>query len=246
MRESRLPAISTGGPGRFAGFVEAESGFGGRAPPRVYTSRMKNISHLLRQFTDLIRGQPSARQGRTVVLVGRGQVEDQPEAAHIIGLGLHDACTRRGVSSALVDVDEWVTRAALGEGRFDADAWPEPGLIDPFTGEPARERALKEDVTWLMRHRDRLLRAALTGGGDAEVLIVLHELPLFDVFVRVDIRRLRKMVDIVVFPTGGGHPGFTAVGQPRDLPEPLRYGVNAADDARSWDMLLESILRPRK
>lgn len=207
---------------------------------------MKKLSDLFRQLTGHLGGKTPARPGQILVLINRCEVRDHPEAAHMIGLGLHDACTRRGLSSALVDIDEWVARGVLAEGRLDPDAWPPSGMLDLFTGEPARERAVKEEVVWFMRHRSRLVRSAFASGGDAEVVIALHELELFDIFMHAECTRLRKMVDLLVHPTGQGHPGFTVLALNRDLKEPLHFGVNAVDDAKTWDHLLEAVLRPRK
>lgn len=208
------------------------------------THLMKKLSDMIRQLTKHIGSKLRHRHGQTLVLINRREVPDHPEAAQMIGLGLYDACTRRELSAALIDVDEWMAHAVLEEGRFNPEAWPEPEIKDLFTGEPARERALKDDVTWLMRQRHRLLSSALTSGGDAEVVILLHELELVDVFMHVPARASRRMAYMHVAPATGGHPGFIAVGLSRDLRAPLRFGVNSFDDAKTWDSLLTRLLEP--
>jgi hypothetical protein len=205
---------------------------------------MKNISEMIRQLTNHISKKLRHRHGQTLVFINRREVPDHPEAGHMIGLGLYDACTRLELSAALIDVDEWMARAVLEEGRFNPEAWPDPDIKDLFTGDPARERALKDDVTWLMRQRHRLLSSALTAGGDAEIVILLHELELVDVFMHVPARASRRMAYMHVAPAAGGHPGFIAAGLSRDLRAPLRFGVNSFDDTKTWDSLLTRLLEP--
>lgn len=205
---------------------------------------MKNLSEMIRRLTRHIGTKLRRRTGQTLLFINRRDVPDHPEAAHMISLGLYDACTRRGLSAALIDVDEWMARAVLDEGRFNPEAWPEPDIKDLFTGEPARERALKDDVTWLMRQRHRLLSSALVAGGDAEVVILLHELELVDIFMHVPARASRRMAYLNLAPVGSGHPGFVVAGLARDLRAPLRFGVNSFDDAKTWDALLTRLLEP--
>jgi hypothetical protein len=205
---------------------------------------MKNISEMIRQLTKHISTKLRQRTGQSLIFIDRRDVPEHPEAGHMIGLGLYDACTRRKVSAALVDIDEWIARAVIAEGRFNPEAWPAHGIDDLLTGEPARERALKDDLTWLHRHRSRFTNSALSAGGDAEVVILLHELELVDIFMHVPARASRRMAYMHVAPAAGGHPGFIAVGLSRDLGAPLRFGVNSFDDTKTWDSLLTRLLEP--
>jgi hypothetical protein len=205
---------------------------------------MKNISEMIRQLTKHISTKLRQRTGQSLIFIDRRDVPEHPEAGHMIGLGLYDACTRRKVSAALVDIDEWIARAVIAEGRFNPEAWPAHGIDDLLTGEPARERALKDDLTWLHRHRSRFTNSALSAGGDAEIVILLHELELVDVFMHVPARASRRMAYLQVFAPEGGRPGFSMAGLSRELRTPLRYGVNSFDDAKTWDGLLEHILGP--
>ena len=205
---------------------------------------MKNLSRIIRQLTTHIGSKLRQRHGQTLVCINRRDVPDQPEAAQMIGLGLYDACTRRELSAALIDVDEWMARAVIEEGRLNPETWPDPDIKDFLTGEPVRHRALKNDLTWLMRQRHRLLSSALTSGGDAEVVVLLHELELVDIFMHVPASASRRMAYLHVTPAPSGHPGFIAVGLSRDLRTPLRFGVNCCDDAKTWDSLLTRLLEP--
>lgn len=197
---------------------------------------------MIRRLTHHISAKIRHRTGQSLVFINRRDVQDHPEAAQLAGLGLYDACTRREVSAALIDVDEWMARAVLAEGRFNPESWPDPEIKDLLTGEPARERALKDDMTWLLRHRSGLLSAALSSGGDAEVVILLHELELVDVFMHVPARVSGRVAYLQVAPPTNGRPGFSVAGLSKDLKVPLRYGVNAFDDSKVWDALLGRLL----
>lgn len=206
----------------------------------------KKLSETFRELMGFVSPRAPRRSGSILVMINRQEAPENPEAAQMVGLGLYDACTRRGVSSALIDVDEWMTRAVLQAGRFDPQALPDPGVVDLFTNAPAWERSIKADVSWLLRNRSGLLRAAMSGGGEVDVVIVLHELDLMEAFLHVDPDRHRKMMELLVYPAGLGREGFELGGSRRDLSAPMRFGVNAADDAKTWDVLLDSVLTPRK
>lgn len=205
---------------------------------------MKHISEMIRQLTQHIRTKLRQRTGQSLVCINRRGVPDHPEAAHMIGLGLYDACTRRKISASLIDVDEWMARAVLAEGRFNPEVWPELGINDLFTGEPARERALKDDLTWLLRQRSRFLNSALTAGGDAEVVILLHELDLVDIFMHVPANAARRMSYFNVDKPDSNRAGYSVAGMSKELKKPIFFGVNVCDDEKMWDELLGRLLEP--
>lgn len=208
---------------------------------------MKKLSELLRELSAHLSSKTPEPSGQMLLAVDRADVVDHhPEAAHLISLGIHDACTRRGLSSSLVDIDEWVSRTVRAEGRMQEDAWPDPGLIDLFTGEPARDRAIHDEISWLLRHRSRLVRGAFASSGDAEVSIVLHGMELFDVIMHTERSRVGRLVNLYVRAVGQGHPGFAVIVPCLGRHEPIHFGVNAADDVKTWDHLLGALLQARR
>jgi hypothetical protein len=160
-------------------------------------------------------------------------------------LGLHEALTRRQLACALVDVDEWILRASLEEGRFRPIPEGEVDKIDDLTGEPAWERERRADIGWLLANRGALIRNALGSGGDAQVVILLHSLDFLDL---VSLWGQKGRADIVLLyylgPNQPGLPGYLmAPAAPKLGGPPVVFGDNPLDDTQSWERLAQRIAR---
>jgi len=187
-------------------------------------------------------------ESRVFVSLHRGELKDNPEAAGLVALGLHDAMSRRQIACAIIDVDEWVARSALEEGRFRLIPESEADTIDDFTGEPAWERERRADIGWLLANRGELIRAALLSGGDAQVVILLHSLDFMDL---VGLWGIKGRDDTALLyylgPNQPGLPGFACLpAAPKLAGNGFAFGDNPADDLVTWERLakrIEELLR---
>ena len=182
---------------------------------------------------------------RVFVSLHRGELGNDIGAGGLAALGLHEALTKRQLACALVDVDEWILRASLEEGRFRPIPEGELGKIDDLTGEPAWERERRADIGWLIANRSELIRDALGSGGDAQVVILLHSLDFMDL---MGLWAQKGRADIVLLyylgPNLPGLPGYIlAPAAPKLGGPPVVYGDNPADDAQSWERFAKRINR---
>lgn len=203
--------------------------------------------NIIRQSIERLRGwlsHKSSRKGKSLILVHRGNVPDNPEAGHLAAMGLHEACTRAHIGASLVDIDEWILRACLNEGRFDPHRLGDLTYTDFATGEPAWERTVKSDIVWLLRNRRQMLHQAYNASGDAEVSIVLGDEDGIEPILCVDFSRVASLTDINLHPAPSSQPGFIGTLGARKQAMAFRFGVNAADDRRTWDTVLKRCLKP--
>lgn len=195
------------------------------------------------------KARPAPKADRKVfVSLHRGELKDNPEAAGMVALGLHEAMSHRQIACAIVDVDEWILRSALEDGRFRLIPESEAGKMDDFTGEPAWERERRADIGWLLANRGELIRAALMSGGDAQVIILLHSLDFMDLVALWGIKgRDDTCLLYYLGPNQPGLPGFACLpAAPKLAGNGFAFGDNPADDLVTWERLakrIEGLLR---
>lgn len=183
------------------------------------------------------------RKGKLMILIHRENTPENPEAGQIAAMGLHEACTRAGLGASVVDIDEWILRACLNEGRFDPHRLAALPEIDLVSGEPGWERAVKADIVWLMRNRRQLLGQAYNASGDADVAIVLSDEDGIEPILCVDFSRVSRLVEIHLHPATPARAGFYATSGAGKQAVAFRFGANAADDRRTWDSVLRKLQR---
>jgi hypothetical protein len=180
---------------------------------------------------------------RVYVSLHRGGLIDVPDAAGMAALGLHDALTARKTPCALVDVDEWILRTALEEGRFRPIDICEAEELDDLTGEPAWERERRADISWLLHNRSELVRSALRSGGDAQVVILLHSLEFMELLTLWGEKRRDDVV--LLYYLGANQPGLPGFAcepmNPGKGGPAFTFGDNPADDEVSWGRLAKRI-----
>lgn len=182
---------------------------------------------------------------RTFISLHRGGLKDAPEVANLVALGLHEALTERRVACALVDIDEWILRSALDEGRFRLIAEDESETLDNLTGEPAWERERRADIGWLLAKRSQLVRDAMNSGGDAEVIVLLHSLEFMELTGLWGIKGRED--EVLLYYLGEnqpGLPGYLCVPiSGRKAGKGFVFGENAADDDATWRKLARRVDR---
>lgn len=180
---------------------------------------------------------------RVFVSLHRGELLDDPMAPGLAALGLHDALTCLSTGCALVDIDEWVMRASLEEGRFRPVDLTETDGTDAMTGEPAWERERRADIGWLLQNRSRLVSEAMRSGGDAQVVILLHSLEFIELLSLWGEKRQSDTVLLYYLgPNQPGLPGYICVPMnPRKGGPSFVFGDNPADDASNWGKLARRI-----
>lgn len=182
---------------------------------------------------------------RVFVSLHRGGLKEAPEVANLVALGLHEALTERRVACALVDIDEWILRAALDEGKFRLMEESEAEEVDDLTGEPAWERERRADIGWLLANRSRLVRDAMRSGGDAEVIVLLHSLEFMELTGLWGIKG--RDDEVLLFYLGENQPGLPgylcAPMSERKAGKGFVFGDNAADDAVTWRKLARRVAK---
>ena len=188
---------------------------------------------------------PYRAASRVYISLNRCGLDDDLAGGHLLALGLHEALTRRGVACAIVDVDEWILRTAVEEGRFRLIPDSEVHATCPETGEPAWERERRADVSWLLRNRSKLVEAAMKSGGDAEVVLILHSLDFMELMPLWGIKGVRDEVQMhYLGPNEPGRPGYACLSaNPKRGGRAFAYGANAADDERTWERLADCLTR---
>lgn len=201
------------------------------------------LAHRMLAWLGLARVNPPPSSRRTFVSLHRGGLKGAPEVANIVALGLHEALTERRVACALVDIDEWILRAALDEGRFRLIGEAEAEGIDDLTGEPAWERERRADIGWLLANRAGLVRDAMRSGGDAEVVVLLHSLEFLELTGLWGIKG--RDDEVLLFYLGEnqpGLPGYLCVPMSeRRAGKGFVFGDNPADDAATWRKLAKRV-----
>lgn len=210
----------------------------GRRPALPYEHLMSKLLDFIRNLLPGRKGPPTQR--RLLVSVDLSAVADRPEGGHAFALGLHDAMTRRGIGCAIIDAEEWLLDTAVEAGHFRHD--PDGDLPDALTGRPRWERQAKAGIGWLMRHRTALLRSAFSAGGDAEVVIVLHQQDFLSLLMTVNLPTEHKWWIVSLQPAEPGTEGFLAFAPGKDFGPPVRFGANGLDDFHAWERLAESLL----
>jgi hypothetical protein len=182
---------------------------------------------------------------RVYISLHRGGLISEPYAAGMAALGLHDALAARKAPCALVDVDEWIMRVALEEGRFKLIDINVAEEVDDLTGEPSWERERRSDISWLLQNRTELVRSALRSGGDAQVVILLHSLEFMELLTLWGEKRHYDVVLLYYLSANQpGLPGFTLVPMnPRKGGPAFVFGDNPADDEISWAKLAKHITK---
>lgn len=180
---------------------------------------------------------------RVFVSLHRGELLDDAMAPGLAALELHDALTSLHTGCALVDIDEWVLRASLEEGRFRPVDLSETAETDPLTDEPAWERERRADIGWLLQNRTRLISEAMRSGGDAQVVILLHSLEFIELLSLWGEKRPGDTVLLYYLgPNQPGLPGYIcAPMSPRKGGPAFVFGDNPADDAANWGKLARRI-----
>lgn len=205
----------------------------GEAPSLPYESDMSKLLDFLR---NLLPGRKApTTQRRLLVCVDLSAISERPEGGHAFALGLHDAMTRRGIGCAIIDAEEWLLDTAVEAGHFRHD--PDGDLPDALTGRPRWERQAKVGIGWLMRHRTALLRSAFSAGGDAEVVVVLHQQDFLSLLMSVDLPPGHKWWIVSLHPADPGSEGFVAFAPGKDFGPPVRFGANGLDDLHTWERL---------
>lgn len=193
---------------------------------------------LRRLLPTRIHGNDSPR--RVLVSVDISAVARTPEGGQAFALGLHDALVRNGRGCAIVDADEWVLDKALEAGHLAPEACD--GQTDGLTGRPRWERRAKDAVGWLMANRLALLKSAFAAGGDAEVVIVLHQTDFLSLMVSIDQRSGDSWWMVSIHPAEPGREGFVASAPGKDFGPPFAFGHNGLDDLRAWERLASRLL----
>jgi len=206
---------------------------------------MRTLRKLLQWIGARRDALPRRTATRVYLSLHRGGLDDAPEGGHLLALGLHEALTRRGVACAIVDVDEWILRTALEEGRFRLVTEAEALATCAETGEPAWERERRGDIAWLLRSRSQLIDSALRSGGDAEVVLVLHSLDFVELTQLWGVKGTRDEVCLYYLGRNPpGREGYACVPMnPRHGGRAFAYGANAADDERTWERLAADLSR---
>lgn len=82
---------------------------------------------------------------------------------------LHDKAIERGLSVSMVDFEEFVYDRLRQSRKFHDRGKDIAAMFD----DPEMEHAVnRQDIMWLMRNRDRLMREAFSAGGDAEYVFM--------------------------------------------------------------------------
>lgn len=189
-------------------------------------------------------GERRRRKGKTLIIIHLGNVTTTPDAGRLAAVGIHEACSRSGIGASVVNIDEWILRACLNEGRFDPHRLVKLRGHDLATGEPNWERGVKTDIVWLLRRRRELLSEAYNAGGDADVAVVLSEEDSIEPILCVDFSNVSRLVDIHIHPPLSGQTGFIATYGSARQASVFRFGANAVDDLMTWKTVLKDCLRP--
>lgn len=210
----------------------------GNPPALPYVGTMPKLLDFLRRLLPARKQPPT--QLRILVSVDLSGISDRAEGGHAFALGLHDAMTRRGIGCAIIDAEEWLLDTAIDAGHFRHD--PDGDLPDSVTGRPRWERQAKQGIGWLMRHRTELLRSAFAAGGDAEVVVALHQQDFLSLLMAVDRPSEQKWWMVSVHPAEPGKEGFVAFAPSKDFGPPLRFGANGLDDLHAWERLADRLV----
>lgn len=119
-----------------------------------------------------------------------------PLKQHVCDL-LHQKAVERGLATSIVDFETFIFGRAVKARRFDGSGREFAQDRDiPIL----EELILRSDIMWLMRNRDRLMREALSAGGDAEYVFMKFQGNPEDFFLNMDHDLNKRIVIVHYYP----------------------------------------------